>query len=299
MRASERGAARRPEASARRRRLGVLARRTAVHSAVILMCAVWLVPTLTLIVTSLRPADLQLSSGWWNVLENPGQLTLGNFDVLLQGSQIAQSFVNSLVVTLPVTVATVTIGSIAGYALAWIPFRGERVLLLAVIALLALPIQVTLVPVLQLFASLGLAGTFPAAWIAFTAFFLPFVIYVMRNFYRRIPAEVFEAAKMDGASAATTWFRIAFPLAAPAAASVATLVFVWTWNDLLIALVYLGAGDSVAPMPVVIANLIGSQGQGMELLAAGAVVSMLLPVAVFFALQRYFVGGMVAGAVKG
>lgn len=276
-----------------------VARRVGVHTAVLLICAIWLVPTITLIVTSLRPADLQLSSGWWNVLSDPGQLTFGNFDTLLRGSEITQSFVNSLVVTLPVTVASVTIGSIAGYALAWIPFRGERFLLLAVIALLGLPIQVTLVPVLRLFASLGIAGTFPAAWIVFTAFFLPFVIYVMRNFYRRIPLEIFEAAKIDGASEATTWFRIAFPLAAPAAASVATLVFVWTWNDLLIALVYLGSGDAVAPMPVVIANLIGSQGQGMELLAAGAVVSMLLPVGVFFALQRYFVGGMVAGAVKG
>ncbi len=282
-----------------RRRAGHIAGRISVHTAALLMCAVWLVPTVTLIVTSLRPAELQLSSGWWTVFQAPDQLTFSNYDALFQDSQLSSSIINSLVVTLPVTVASVTIGSIAGYALAWIPIRGERVLLLAIIALLALPIQVTLVPVLQLFASLGLAGTFPAAWIVFTAFFLPFVIYVMRNFYRRIPIEIIEAATVDGASAATTWLRIAFPLAAPAAASVATLVFVWTWNDLLIALVYLGSGEDVAPLPVVIANLIGSQGQGIELLAAGAMVSLALPVVVFFVLQRYFVSGMVAGAVKG
>jgi alpha-glucoside transport system permease protein len=270
-----------------------------LHAAVLVICAIWLVPTLSLLVTSLRPAALLLSNGWWHVFESPGQLTFAHYREVLSGGELAHSFFNSVVIVIPVTVATVLIGAVAGFVFAWTPFRGEGLLLLLVVALLGLPVQVTLVPVLQMFAALHIAGTFPAVWIAYTGYMLPFAIYLMRSFFRRIPYEIIEAARVDGASAASTCFRIAMPIAAPGLASLATLVFVWTWNDLLVSLVYLGSGPDVAPLPVTIANLIGSQGQGQELLAAGAVVSLLLPVAVFFGLQRYFVRGIVAGAVKG
>jgi alpha-glucoside transport system permease protein len=193
----------------------------------------------------------------------------------------------------------VLLGGIAGYTFAWLPFPGERLILVLLVGLLGLPVQVTLVPVLQLFFHLHLAGHFAAAWIAYTGYTLPFAIYLMRSFFRRIPREIIEAAQVDNASPVKICLRIAMPMAAPALASLATLVFVWTWNDLLVSLVYVGSGPRVAPMPVTIANLIGSQGQGQELLAAGAAISMLLPIAVFFALQRYFVRGIVAGAVKG
>jgi alpha-glucoside transport system permease protein len=286
--------------AAHRRRLSRRAlSRVVLHVVVIGICAVWLIPTLSLLVTSLRSAALLLSSGWWHVLTSPGQLTIDNYRQILEGGQLGQSFVNSLAIAVPVTVATVFIGAVAGYAFAWMPFPGERLILILLVGLLGLPVQVTLVPVLQLFSRLHLAGHFPAVWIAYTGYILPFAIYLMRSFFRRIPQDLIEAAQVDGATPVVTCLRIAMPIAAPALASLATLVFVWTWNDLLVSLVYLGSGPDVAPMPVTIANLIGSQGQGQELLAAGAVLSLVLPVAVFFALQRYFVRGIVAGAVKG
>jgi alpha-glucoside transport system permease protein len=275
------------------------ASRVAVHGVLLAICAIWLVPTLSLLATSLRPAALLLSSGWWHVFDSPSQLTIDDYRQVLEGGQLGQSFVNSLAIVVPVTLVTVLLGGIAGYAFAWLPFRGEGLVLILLVALLGLPVQVTLVPVLQLFSHLHLAGHFAAAWIAYTGYMLPFAIYLMRSFFRRIPREIIEAAQVDNASAVKICLRIAMPMAAPALASLATLVFVWTWNDLLVSLVYVGSGPQVAPMPVTIANLIGSQGEGQELLAAGAVISLLLPVAVFFALQRYFVRGIVAGAVKG
>ena len=273
--------------------------RLGVHAALLAICVVWLVPTIALIVTSVRPAVLMLSSGWWHIFTSAGEFTTANYRSVLHGGQLGTSFVNSLAIVVPVTIATVLLAAIAGYACAWMPFRGERAVLILMVAMLGLPVQVTLVPVLQLFSKLELAGRFPAAWIAYTGYMLPFGIYLMFGFYRRIPREIIEAARVDGASAVTTCLRIAMPIAAPALASLATLVFVWTWNDLLVSLVYVGSSPDVAPLPVTIANLVGSQGHGQELLAAGAVISLALPVAIFFALQRFFVRGVVAGAVKG
>jgi alpha-glucoside transport system permease protein len=273
--------------------------RLGVHVTLLAICAVWLVPTISLIVTSLRPAALLLSSGWWHIFTSADQLTADNYRAVLHGGQLGTSFVNSLAIVVPVTIATVLLAAIAGYACSWMAFKGERAVVILMVALLALPVQVTLVPVLQLFSRLQLAGHFPAAWIAYTGYMLPFGIYLMYGFYRRIPREIIEAARVDGASAVVTWLRIAMPMAAPALASLATLVFVWTWNDLLVSLVYVGSSPDVAPLPVTITNLVGSVGQGQELLAAGAVISLVLPVAIFFALQRFFVRGIVAGAVKG
>jgi alpha-glucoside transport system permease protein len=277
----------------------MILRRTALHLVVLAICAVWLVPTLSLLVTSLRPAALLLSNGWWHVFTSPGQLTVANYRHVLGGGVLGRSFVNSLAIVVPVTVATVFVGAIGGYVFAWLPFRGGKLVLVLLVLLLGLPVQVTLVPVLQIFASLHLAGHFAAAWIAYTGYMLPFAIYLMRSFFRQVPPDILEAAEVDGATPLVACMRIAMPMAAPALASLATLIFVWTWNDLLVSLVYVGSGPDVAPMPVTIANLIGSEGQGQELLAAGAVLSLLLPVAVFFGLQRYFVRGIASGAVKG
>ena len=277
----------------------MILRRAALHLFVLGICAVWLVPTITLVVTSLRPATLLLTNGWWHVFTSPDQLTVTNYREVLGGGQLGRSFLNSLAIVVPVTVATVLGGAVGGYAFAWLPFRGDKVVLVALVGLLGLPVQVTLVPVLQVFASLHLAGHFAAAWIAYTGYMLPFAIYLMRGFFRSVPGEILEAAEVDGATPLRACLRIAMPIAAPALASLATLIFVWTWNDLLVSLVFVGSGPDVAPMPVTIANLIGGQGQGQQLLAAGAVLSLLLPVTVFFALQRYFVRGIAAGAVKG
>jgi alpha-glucoside transport system permease protein len=280
--------------TASRRRL----RRVPLHATLAVFCAIWLVPTVGLLVSSIQPASALFSQGWWDVFSSLRQITLANFQGAISQGGLGEAFINSLVIVLPVTVLTVLIASIAGYAFAWFHFPGERLVFLATIGLLALPPQVTLVPVLRLFVITHLAGTFPATWIAYTAYFLPFGVFLMRSFIAKIPTELIEAARVDGASSARTCFRIALPIAAPAVASLATLVFVWTWNDLLVALVYLGADPSVAPLQVAIANLLGQQSQGLQLLAAGAVLSLVPPVVVFVTLQRFFVRGLTAGAVK-
>jgi alpha-glucoside transport system permease protein len=273
-------------------------RRVALHTTVIVFCALWLVPTVGLVVTAFRPAQDLFSEGWWDVLATVRQLTIGNFEAAVNQGGLGTAFVNSFVIVVPVTALTVLIASVAGYSFAWFHFPGERAVFLATIGLLALPPQVTLVPVLRLFVILGLAGSFPATWVAYTAYFLPFGIFLMRNFMGKIPREVIEAARVDGASSLATCFRVALPVAAPALASLATLVFVWTWNDLLVALVYLGADPSVAPLQVAIADLVGQQSEGLQLLAAGAVLSVVPPIVVFVVLQRFFVRGLTAGSVK-
>ncbi|HTW97434.1 MAG TPA: carbohydrate ABC transporter permease [Acidimicrobiales bacterium] len=272
-------------------------RRVPLHGVILLVCAIWLVPVVGLVVTSFRPASALLSSGWW-VVRSIDEFTLGNFRQALGQGDLGEAFVNSLDVVVPVTVLTVLLGSAAGYAFAWFHFRGERVVFLLVVAMLALPVQVTLVPVLRLLVLLHLAGSFPATWLAYTAYFLPFAVFLMRTFIGKIPRETLEAARVDGASTFATWGRIVLPMAAPALASLATLVFVWTWNDLLVALVDLGADPSVAPLQVAIADLVGQQSEGLQLLAAGAVLSLLLPLVVFLVLQRYFVRGLSAGALR-
>jgi alpha-glucoside transport system permease protein len=212
---------------------------------------------------------------------------------------MAQSFVNSLLITIPATVMPLLVAAYAAYAFAWMRFPGRDWLFLAVIGLLVVPLQMTLVPVLRMLTAVGLIGTFPAVWLAHSGYGLPFAIYLLRNSFVSLPREMMESAQMDGADHWTSFFRIVLPTSVPALASLAIFQFMWVWNDLLVALVYLGGQPTVAPMTVTIGNLVNSLGQGWQLLTAAAFVSMLLPLAVFVTLRRYFVQGLLAGAVKG
>jgi len=270
-----------------------------LNLALILLTIIWVVPTLGLLVSSFRPGFLISRTGWWTALAPPFQFTLQNYSDVLQTNNLFTSFINSLTIAIPATVMPIAIASFAAYAFAWMRFPLRNWLFLLLVGLLAVPLQMTLIPVLSLFKSLGLSGNFFGVWIAHTAYGLPFAIYLLRNFFGALPGDLFESAQIDGAGPVTMFFRLVLPLSVPALASLAIFQFLWTWNDLLVALVYLGGAPQFAPMTVTIANLVNSLGSGYELLTAAAFISMALPLVVFLALQRYFVRGMTAGAVKG
>lgn len=274
-------------------------RRVPLHLAIIFVCAIWVLPALGLLVSSLRPANLVATTGWWTALSPPLRFTLDNYSQVLSTNNMAQSFGNSLLITIPATVMPLLVAAYAAYAFAWMRFPGRDWLFLAVVGLLVVPLQMTLIPVLRLLTAVGLTGTFPAVWLAHSGYGLPFAIYLLRNFFAGLPSEMLESAQIDGADHWTAFFRLVLPTSVPALASLAIFQFMWVWNDLLVALVYLGGQPSVAPMTVTISNLVNSLGQGWQLLTAAAFISMLLPLAIFVGLRRYFVEGILAGSVKG
>jgi alpha-glucoside transport system permease protein len=232
-------------------------------------------------------------------VRTPFDFTIDNYREVLGRRGLGRSFMNSLLVTVPATVAPITVAAFAAYALARMPFRGATTIFTILVGLVVLPVQVTLVPVLRLLESAGLTGTFVGIWLVHAGFTLPFSIYLLRNFFVSLPAELFEAAELDGATPLQAFFRIAIPTSAPALASLAIFQFLWVWNDLLAALIFLGGNADVAPLTVTLSNLVNSRGEGWQTLTAAAFVSMALPVAVFLALQRYFVRGLLSGATKG
>ena len=278
-----------------------------VNAAVVFLTLVWIVPTLGLLVSSFRPFSDIATTGWWTALSPPFHFTLQNYKDVLDTSNLGTSFLNSLTIAIPATVIPITIAAFAAYAFAWMQFPGRNLLFLSLIGLLVVPLQVTLIPVLQIFTSVhipvlapdGLNGNFLGIWLAHTGYGLPFAVYLLRNFFGSLPNDLFESAALDGASPLTMFFRLALPLSVPVLASLALFQFLFVWNDLLIALIYLGGSADVAPLTVTVANLVNSLGQGYQLLTAAAFISMILPLIVFFALQRYFVRGLLAGSVKG
>jgi alpha-glucoside transport system permease protein len=270
-----------------------------LHAVVVGISLLWMVPTIGLLVSSFRPRQAITSSGWWEAFQTPFEFTLDNYQAVLSGQGMARSFLNSLIIAVPATILTVLVAALAAYAFSWMNIPGREVLFLIVIGLLVVPIQLTLIPVLRLFADLRLTGTFPAIWLAHAAYGLPFAIFLLRNFFVALPRELLEAAHIEGASHLKAFSRIVLPLSVPALAALAIFQFLWVWNDLLVALVYLGGNRSVAPLTVTISNLVSSFGAEWHLLTAAAFISMALPLIVFFALQRYFVQGILAGAVKG
>lgn len=274
-------------------------RRTPVHLFVLIICLIWMLPTAGLLISSFRPANEVATTGWWTAFQTPWQFTLENYQEVLTARNLDISFFNSLLITVPATLLTILMASYAAYAFAWMKFRGRDVLFVIVVSLLVVPLQLTLVPLLRLFNGVGITGTFLAIWLAHAAFGLPFAIYLLRNFFSALPGELFEAASLDGASQFTTFYRIVLPVSVPALASLAIFQFMWVWNDLLGALIFLGGNRSVAPLTVTISNLVSSQGEGWQLLTAAAFISMLLPLLIFFSLQRYFINGILAGSVKG
>jgi alpha-glucoside transport system permease protein len=273
--------------------------RAALHTVLIIVCLVWLLPTVSLFVSSLRPANEVLTTGWWNAFRLPFEFTLDNYQQVLTENNMAQSFLNSLLITIPATVIPILVAAYAAYAFAWMDFPGRNLLFVLVVGLLVIPVQSSLIPVLQFSTTLGITGTFPAVWLAHTGFGLPFAIFLLRNFFGQLPKEMFESAYLDGASPTTAFFRLVLPLSVPAIASLVIFQFMFVWNDLLVALILVGGTKDVAPMTVTIANLVNSLGQGYHLLTAAAFISMILPLVVFFSLQRYFVRGILGGSVKG
>ena len=271
----------------------------ALHVAVIGLTIAWIVPTAGLFVSSFRSLHEINSSGWWTALAPPFNFTLENYQHVLNTSNLGRSFFNSLLITIPATIIPTTLAAFAAYAFSWMRFPGRDWIFLALVALLAVPLQVTFIPMLSLFKAAGLNSTFLGIWLAHTGYGLPFAIYLLANFFRSLPADLFESAEMDGAGTLTVFFRIVLPLSVPAIASLVIFQFLWIWNDLLVALIYLGGTPEVAPMTVTLANLVGSIGQGYHLLTAAAFLSMIVPLIVFFSLQRYFVRGILAGSVKG
>lgn len=274
------------------------ASRTLLNVVLIGLCAAWMIPTIGLLISSLRPKELIAVSGWWTAFKTPLRFTLENYANVLSRANMGVSFLNSLTIAIPGTVIPMCIAAYAAYAFAWMEFKGKEWLYLVVIALIAVPIQLTLVPVLTLFNRLGLTGSFLAVWLAHAAYGLPFSIYLLRNFIGQLPRSMLESAFIDGASHPTVFFRLVLPTSMPALASLGIFQFMWVWNDLLVALIYLGGTPDVAPMTVTMANMVNSYGGGWEYLTAAAFVSMALPLAVFFALQKYFVRGVLAGSVK-
>lgn len=276
--------------------------RLLLHLVLVLAGLIWMTPTVGLFVSSIRPPDAVLRTGWWTVFLNPsemGQLTLQNYREILTAQGMGRAFVNSLIITIPSTLLPIAVAAFAAYAFSWMEFRGRQTLFAIVVGLMVVPLQMTLIPLLRVYNQLGLAGTYVGIWLAHTGYGLPFAIYLLRNFFSALPRDLLESAYLDGASDFTAFIRLVLPLSVPALASLAIFQFLWVWNDLLVALIYLGGTERVAPLTLKLSSLVNSLGQNWHLLTAAAFVTMALPLLVFFALQRYFVRGILAGSVKG
>jgi alpha-glucoside transport system permease protein len=295
------------KASLRRTKQRLTSRGATIAAFVI--AVVWTIPTFGLFITSIRPRDEIIRTGWWEIFVRP-EATLENYQNVLFGSDsLLQPFINSIVISLPATVFPLVFASLAAYAFAWMNFKGRNLLFVLVFALQIVPIQMALVPLLSLFTrgfqlggitfyeGLRGAGDYAQVWIAHTIFALPLAIFLLHNFISEIPNEVIEAARVDGASHGQIFFRIVLPLSLPAIASFAIFQFLWVWNDLLVALIF--ANGQAAPITRALAELTGEFGRNWHLLPAGAFISIIVPLIVFFSLQRYFVRGLLAGSTKG
>ena len=263
------------------------------------LCLFWLVPTIGLLVSSFRTEEAVRTTGWWTVVTNPfADWTLQNYvDVLGQG--LGTAFLNTAVVAFPATVIPILAAAFAAYAFSWMRFPGREWLFVLIIGLLVVPLQVAFIPLLRIYGTLGLNGTFMAVWLAHTGFAMPLAVYLLRNYMGSLPREVIESAEVDGASHFQVFWRLMLPLSMPVLAAFAILQFLWVWNDLLIALIFLGANQENQVLQQVMSRLIGSRGQDWHLLTAGGFIVRSVPLIIFFTLQRYVVRGLTAGSVKG
>lgn len=282
---------------------------------VILLTVLWTIPTVGLLVTSLRPSEDANNSGWWTIVTNPS-FTLGNYSEVLTGGStipggILPYFFNSFAIAVPAAIFPLVLATMAAYAIAWVPFRGATFMFFAIFALQVVPLQMALLPLLQMFnlgwsigpitvvPDLDLSGTYIPLWVAHTMFALPLATFLIHNFIAQLPRDLMEAARVDGAGHFTIFYKIVLPLSVPAIASFAIFQFLWVWNDLLVALTFAGGTPDVAPITAYLANIKGTYGAQLDLITAGAFIAIIVPLIVFFALQRFFVRGLLAGSVKG
>ena len=261
------------------------------------ICFLWIVPIIGTVITSFRPKDDANTNGWWNIFQDPN-FTFQNFTQAWSKSGLGNAFVNSFAIALPATLIPIMVAAFAAYAFAFMRFPFRDTLFFLIVSLLVVPNYVAFVPLLQLYGKFGLVGTFPAVWLAHIGFGMSLAIYILRNFMATLPKEVIESAKIDGASHFVTFWRLIVPMSVPALASFAIFQFLWVWNDLLTALVFIGPGDN-QPITIAVSQLIGQQAQGWQLVTAGGLISMIVPIIVFLSLQRFFVRGLTAGSVKG
>lgn len=264
----------------------------------IVLCLLWTVPTLGLLITSLRTKEAAETTGWWEAFTQSAW-TFGNYRQVLGTENMGDAFLNSIVVAVPATIVPIMFAAFAAYAFSFMHFRFRDTLFVLVVGLLVVPIQVAFVPMLELLGpqGLGLNGEFLAVWLLHTGFGMPLAIYILRNYMATLPTSVIESAKIDGASHFTTFWRLIVPMSTPALAAFAIFQFLWVWNDLLIALLFLGFDSPV--VTVSLSQLLGRLGEGWQLLTAGAFITMTVPLLVFFSLQRFFVRGLTSGSVKG
>ncbi|KEF03822.1 MULTISPECIES: carbohydrate ABC transporter permease [Streptomyces] len=264
--------------------------------ALVLIGLFWLTPTIGLLLSSLRSPQDIAESGWWTVFTEPAQLTWASYSALLDNAKVMDSLLTTALITVPATVLVVVIGALAGYAFAWMDFPGRDGWFMVVVGLLVVPVQVALIPVAKLFGAIGLFETTPGVILFHTAFGLPFAVFLLRNFFAEIPRELLEAARLDGANELRLFTRVVLPLGGPAIASLGIFQFLWVWNDLLVALIFADSGKP--PITVALQQEVRQFGNNIDVLAPGAFLSMVIPLVVFFAFQRQFVSGVMAGAVK-
>jgi alpha-glucoside transport system permease protein len=279
----------------------VRSNRFPVYLGVGLITLLWTIPSLGLLINSFRePTDIR-ATGWWTVfgeIFDSATWTIQNYSQVLEGG-FANAFANSLAVTIPSVVIPITVAAFAAYAFAWMEFPGRNLIFVTVVGLLVVPLQMALIPILRIYTGFDLNGTFPAIWLAHAGFGLPLAIYLLRNYMGSLSSSLIESAKIDGADHFTIFTRLVIPLSVPVLASFAIFQFLWVWNDFLVAIVFLGYDPANRVLTVELADLAG-RGEGtLSLLPAAAFVTMILPLVVFFALQRFFVRGLTAGSVKG
>ncbi|MGW9439651.1 carbohydrate ABC transporter permease [Streptomyces sp. NPDC055607] len=280
----------------RRNRVSRLLGRSAVQGLLIAVALVWITPLAGLFLSSMRSERDNASTGWWTALTDPSQLSLGNYTALLEGSGIAEAFGNTVLISVPTTVLVVGIAALAAYAFAWLDFPGRDGVFLVVVGLLVVPVQVGLLPVAGLFGAVGLFGTIAGVVLFHVAYGLPFATFLLRNYFAEIPREMLEAARMDGGGEWRIFFRLVLPLGRPAVASLAIFQFLWVWNDMLVALLFADSGSQ--PLTVALQSQMRQFGSNIGVLAPGAFLSLVVPLVVFFAFQRHFVQGVMAGSVK-
>ena len=265
----------------------------------VLLAILWTIPTFGLFVTSFRPPPEIQSSGWWTFFANPG-ITFENYSNAWSNSAggLGGFFINSFVIVFPAVLIPISLALLAAYCFAWIDFPGRNFLFVAVFALQIVPIQVALIPLQSIFVTFGLQNSFWPVWISHTIFGLPLAIFLLHNFMKEVPASIVEAARVDGAGHVKIFFVVLMPLLVPAIAAFGIFQFLWVWNDLLVATVF-APSPNLRPITAAVAELSGTKGSQWELLSAGAFISIIVPLAVFIGLQRYFVRGLLAGGVKG